>query len=171
LEIMKARRWLIVWIVTIIISYMVTLRCRAWFRADFNHIGSANCFLVKGKRIFYLGTICRFSWNGTDMSHWGLHDNRHMNTSADVSKFQILPVHFKCWILLKPVLGGVDGNLHIPLSSMNRLNQTESETFSILSLCTFFRDSLFLSILSPHQRCLCRVEARKYNQGSYIFDP
>jgi hypothetical protein len=26
----------------------------------------------------------------------GFHDNRHMNTSADVSKFQIVPVHVKC---------------------------------------------------------------------------
>jgi hypothetical protein len=28
-----------------------------------------------------------------------------LNTSADVSKFQIVPVHIKCLILLKPVLG------------------------------------------------------------------
>jgi hypothetical protein len=39
---------------------------------------------------------------------------------------------FKCWILLKPVLGGVECNLHFPVPSMNRLNQTEPETFSIL---------------------------------------
>jgi hypothetical protein len=36
-----------------------------------------------------------------------------MNTSADVSKFQIVPDHVKCLILLKPVLGGVDGSLHL----------------------------------------------------------
>jgi hypothetical protein len=47
------------------------------------------------------------------------------------------------WILLKPVLGGVDGNLHFPVPSMNRLNQTESATFSILSCRTFFSDSVF----------------------------
>jgi hypothetical protein len=52
-----------------------------------------------------------------------------MNTSADVSKFKISPFLFKSCILLKPVLGGVDGNLHIPVPSMNRLNQTEPATF------------------------------------------
>jgi hypothetical protein len=36
----------------------------------------------------------------------------------------------------------VDGNWHIPLLSMNRLNQTKPAKFSILS------DSLFLSILA-----------------------
>jgi hypothetical protein len=53
-----------------------------------------------------------------------------MNTSADFSKFKISPFFvFKCWILLKTVLGGVDGNLHLPVPSMNRLNQTESAVF------------------------------------------
>jgi hypothetical protein len=54
--------------------------------------------------------------------------------------------HFcvKCWILLKPVLGGVDGNLHFPVPSMNRLNQTEPATFSILLCWTFFKVSVFL---------------------------
>jgi hypothetical protein len=54
--------------------------------------------------------------------------------------------HFrvKCWILLKPVLGGVDGNLHFAVPSMNRLNQTEPATFSIVLCWTFFRDSVFL---------------------------
>jgi hypothetical protein len=51
---------------------------------------------------------------------------------------------FKCWILLKPVLGGVDGNLHFPVPSMNRLNQTEPATFSILPCWAFFRDSVFI---------------------------
>jgi hypothetical protein len=33
------------------------------------------------------------SWNGTTVSHWRFHDNRHMNTSGDVSKFKILLFH------------------------------------------------------------------------------
>jgi hypothetical protein len=41
------------------------------------------------------------------------------------------------------VLAGVGGNLHFPLTSMNRLNQTEPATFSILSFWAFCRDSLF----------------------------
>jgi hypothetical protein len=44
----------------------------------------------------------------------------------------------------KPVLGGVDGNLHFPVPSMNRLNQTEPATFSILPCWAFFRGSIFI---------------------------
>ena len=40
-------------------------------------------------------------------------------------KFKINNNH----ILLKPVLGGVNGILHLPLPSMNRLGQTEPATF------------------------------------------
>jgi hypothetical protein len=83
-----------------------------------------------------------FSRNGTEVSHWRFHDNRRMNTSADVSKFKILLFHV--WILLKPVLGGVDGNLHFPVPSMNRLSQIEPATFSILPCWAFFRDSVFI---------------------------
>jgi hypothetical protein len=54
---------------------------------------------------------------------------------------------FKCWILFEPVLGVVDSNLHFPEPSMNRLNHTESATFSIFSILpcwAFFRGSVFL---------------------------
>jgi hypothetical protein len=101
-------------------------------------------FSSRAHAINYLGTIRRFSWNGTEVSRWRFHDNRHMNTSADVSKFKIVLVHVKCWILLKPVLGGVDGSLHFTVPSMNRLNQTEPATFSMMLCWTFFRDSYFL---------------------------
>jgi hypothetical protein len=100
------------------------------------------------KILFYFGTIYRFSWDGTYVSHWRFHDNRHINTSADVSKFQIVPVRVKCWILLKPVLEGVDGSLHLTVPSMNRLNQTEPATFSILTCLAFFRDSYCLYFMS-----------------------
>jgi hypothetical protein len=40
------------------------------------------------------------------------------------------------------VLGGVDGNLHFPVPSMNRLNQTEPATFSIIN-------STFMCLLKP----------------------
>jgi hypothetical protein len=73
-------------------------------------------FSFRAHAFFHLGTICRFSWNGTCVSHWRFHDNRHMHTSADVSKFKIVPVHVKCWILLKPVLGGVNGHCRVGLS-------------------------------------------------------
>jgi hypothetical protein len=37
-----------------------------------------------------------------------------------------------------------NGNLHFPVPSMNKLNQTEAATFSILLCWTFFRDPVFL---------------------------
>jgi hypothetical protein len=46
--------------------------------------------------------------------------------------------------MLKPVLGGVGGNLHFPVPSMNRLNQTEPATFSILPCWAFFGDSVYI---------------------------
>jgi hypothetical protein len=95
---------------------------------------------LRAQTFIYLGTIRRFSWNDTTGSMitavW-THLRMFLN-----SKFSIFV--FKCWILLKPVLGGVDGNLNFPLPSMNRLNQTEPATFSILSCLAFFRDSVFL---------------------------
>jgi hypothetical protein len=99
---------------------------------------------IRSKEFFYLGTICRFSWNGTTVylkssmitAVW-----THLRMFL-ISKFYHFRV--KCWILLKPVLGGVEGNLHFPVPSMNRLNQTEPATFLILLCWTFFRDSVFL---------------------------
>jgi hypothetical protein len=93
----------------------------------------------------YLGTICLFSWNCIYVSHWRFYDNRPMNTSADVSEFQIVPVHAKCWILLKPVLEGVGGSLHLTVPSMNRINQNEPATFSIMQ-CWILSYSYFRRI-------------------------
>jgi hypothetical protein len=50
-------------------------------------------FSSRAHALFYLGTIRRISWNSTTVSQWKFHDNRRMNTSADVSKFKILPFH------------------------------------------------------------------------------
>ena len=64
----------------------------------------------------------------------------------------------------------MDGNLHLPVPSMNRLNQTEPATF--LQFCHFGR-SLgipFFFILHSHQRCLCRVEAVKSRPVHTIRD-
>jgi hypothetical protein len=71
---------------------------------------------------------------------------KRMNTSSDVSKFKISQFFllFNCCILPKAVLGGVDGNLHIPVPSRNRLNQTEPATFAIMPCWAFSRDSDFL---------------------------
>jgi hypothetical protein len=51
-----------------------------------------------------------------------------------------------CHILLD-LLGGMDGNLQFQVPSMNRLNQTEPVTFSILSCWALFWDSVYLLYL------------------------
>jgi hypothetical protein len=66
---------------------------------------------------------------------------------------------FKCWFQLKPVLGGVDGNLHFPVPSMNRLNQTEPATFSILPCWAFFRDSVFIYFIKQTKIWIDRTYA------------
>jgi hypothetical protein len=61
---------------------------------------------------------------------------------------------FKCWILFKPVLGGVDGSLHFTVPSMIRLHQTEPATFLILLYWTFFRNSYFLYSICKWYWCV-----------------
>jgi hypothetical protein len=80
-------------------------------------------FSFRAHAFFYLGTIRRFSWNSTTVSHCRFRNNRRMNTSTDVSKFKMSPFFvFKCWILLKPVLGGVDGNFPVQAQSHRACN-------------------------------------------------
>jgi hypothetical protein len=62
----------------------------------------------------------------------------------------------QCWILLKPVLEGIAGSLYLTVPSMNKPNQTEPATFSILLFCPIFWDSLFLSILIWSQTVISR---------------
>ena len=74
------------------------------------------------------------------------------------------PIIFKCWILLKPVLGGVNGSLHLPLLSMNGLGQTDPAAYFILLCWAFFKCSIFSVFylyFIVHQRCLCRMAAVK----------
>jgi hypothetical protein len=59
-------------------------------------------------------------------------------------------------ILLKPVLRGMHVNFHFPLLSVNRLNQTETATFSILSGWAFF-GSLYFSLSNRHFSVVCSV--------------
>jgi hypothetical protein len=65
----------------------------------------------------------------------------------------------KSWILLKPVLGGVDSHLHFPLLSisMNRFNQTEPATNLIVPFGRFFLQILFpfLFLTWSFRRCCC----------------
>jgi hypothetical protein len=67
---------------------------------------------------------------------------------------------FKCWIMLKPVLVGVDSSLNFLVLYTNRLNQTEPATFSILLFWTFFGNSISL-YLSAHNK--------KSNMENFVF--
>jgi hypothetical protein len=54
--------------------------------------------------------------------------------SVDVSKFKMSAFYvFQCAILRKPMLGEMNGNMHLPVPSVSRLNATDLATFSILS--------------------------------------
>ena len=53
---------------------------------------------------------------------------------------------FKMLNSAKPVLGGVDSSLLLPVPSINRLNQTKPATFAILLFWTFSRGCFFFSI-------------------------
>jgi hypothetical protein len=108
------------------------------------HLVAPIIFSFRAHVFFYLWTIRRFSWIETTVSHWRFNYNCSMNSSADV---------FKCGNLLKPVLGGVDGQLHFPVPSMNRLNQPELEHFTILPCWAFFRDSVFLYCVTRCDLC------------------
>jgi hypothetical protein len=46
------------------------------------------------------------------------------------------------------MLGGVDGSLHLTVPSMNRLNQAEPATFSILPCWAFFGDLYLMAFPS-----------------------
>jgi hypothetical protein len=81
------------------------------------------------------------------------------------------------WIFISTfiVLVGVDGNLHFPVPTMNRLNQTEPATFSILPWWTFFRNSVFIYLMITSVLFVpcggCKKFPRTFNQWCYIFDP
>ena len=67
----------------------------------------------------------------TLVSHWRFHNNLRMILHL---RMYLIITMFKCWILLRPLLG-----LHFPLPHMNRLNQ-----IAILLFWAFFRGSVFL---------------------------
>ena len=81
------------------------------------------------------------------VSHWRFLDNHRMNTYADVLKIKFAIIIFKCWIPSKPMIEDVDDSLHLPLSSINRLNQTEPLTFGLLCWAAFFKGHFLLSFI------------------------
>ena len=64
--------------------------------------------------------------------------------------------------------GGVDGSMHFPLPSMDRLNQIESATFVILLFWAFFRGSIFLYFLTSLLFLCLKVGHEKLRKKLYI---
>jgi hypothetical protein len=99
-------------------------------------------------RIEYRSSRCQGAWGMLHAAFHGMALMCHIEGSMIHLRMflnsKFYHFMFKCWILLKPVLVGVDGSLHFTVSSMNRPNQTEPATFSILPCWAFFGDSYFL---------------------------
>jgi hypothetical protein len=69
------------------------------------------------------------------------------------------------------VLGGVDGNSHFPVPSINGLNQTDPSTFSILPRWTLFRDSVFLYFNTlPNVKIENHFRIKKKNKNEKGFE-
>jgi hypothetical protein len=98
-------------------------------------------FIILQTADFVTCTVQYRPWTGSINKIWKIRSTRKGGvqwTQAPYDPATRTDFRIKCWILLKPVLGGVDGNLHFPVPSMNRLNQTDLATFSILLCSTFF---------------------------------
>jgi hypothetical protein len=77
--------WITVRIFGLLIKFclLTSVICRLhnlWSRSIL--FSSPIVFSFRSQAFFYLGTICRFSLNGTYVPHWTIHYNRYMNTSA-----------------------------------------------------------------------------------------
>ena len=107
------------------------------------------------------------------VSHWRFHDYLRMNISADVLQFKINNNHVQMF-LFKPVLGGgVDDSLHLPLPSMNRLNQSGPANICYFVVLGFFWGGSFFCILKTkrfnHQFLLYKYCHRCQKKVSRTF--
>ena len=64
---------------------------------------------------------------------------------------------------------GVDGGLHFPLPFMNRLDQSESETFAILLFWAFFSGSIFQYFWCAYLQFLCFEREEILQLGDNIY--
>jgi hypothetical protein len=94
-----------------------------------------------------------------------------MNTSADISKFQFVPVQSECWILLKPVPRDVGGSLHLTVPSMNRHNKTEPASFSIIPCSAFLWGSFFSYFtMINHEYIQRSIKINKANKSIFMIE-
>jgi hypothetical protein len=98
----------------------------------------ANCVFVKGTRILLLGDHAAFHGMApvTLKVPW--------QTLYEYICGCLKIENVTCWILLKPVLRGVEGSLQLLLPSMKRFDQTDPASFSVLTYWAFYRNSVFL---------------------------
>jgi hypothetical protein len=95
----------------------------------------AFCFSFRAHAFFTWGPYAAFY--GMALT-WHIVGFMKIAIWTDLRMFQNFTSSCLMLNLLLPVLGGVDGNLHIPVPSMNRLNQTEPATFLISPCWAFF---------------------------------
>ena len=79
-------------------------------------------------------------WDKVSAFDWEKHN--HYNYALNLLLYNQESVNKTSW--------GVNGSLHFPLPSMNRLYQTEPATFAILLFWAFFRGSFFLYFSWQH---------------------
>jgi hypothetical protein len=95
-------------------------------------------------------TLLYVAFHGMALRRWKvpwLPPYEHICGCFEIQNFTTFML--KCWILLKSVIGGVDGSLFLTVPSMNRLNQTEPWTFSIMPFGLSY-EILIFSILLKH---------------------
>jgi hypothetical protein len=114
-------------------------------------------YSFRAQAFYYLGTICRFSWTchieGPIITAVKTYLGIFLNSTFYHCKL-------KCWILLKPVLG----TLTVVCTWQHRpWTGSIKPSLQHFQFCRFGLSvgNLVFSILSPHQRCFCGVEAVK----------
>jgi hypothetical protein len=101
-------------------------------------------FSFRAKALFYLGTVRRFSWNGTTVSHWRFHDNRRMNTSTDVSKFKISPFFLNVESCLSRCYGALTVTCTFQYCPWTGSIKPTLQHFQFCCVGISLRDSVFL---------------------------
>ena len=102
----------------------------------------ANCFLVWGKGIILdSGTIRSWSWSGTFVPRWRLHNHLHMIPSFD----GLVLVHgtFEYWVTLNPGLGGVSGSIQLSTVTHEQVQSNRTCNISHCLCSAFSKDPYY----------------------------
>jgi hypothetical protein len=92
-------------------------------------------FSFRAHALFYLGTKRRLSWNSTNVPQWIIHDNRCMNTSADVLNSKCHRFRLFCLSLCKAGARGRERNC----TFQYRLRGSNKPSLQYFQFCRFGR--------------------------------